>query len=56
MHDGHHVPQRAIDGSEGTYWGSNPGDEKVEYIVMFPRFYALSEIIIDWKWPPLVNI
>jgi len=54
MEDGIHIPVRAIDGTEGGYWASEPGDKICTYNVMFPKPYALGEIIIDWKWPPSV--
>jgi len=43
----------AVDGTEGGWWSSNPGDKSCEFEVEFPRAYAVGELEIDWKWPPL---
>jgi len=40
--DDEHLPHLCIDGTEGGWWSSNPGDDNAIFEVVFPRPYAIG--------------
>jgi len=41
MNDGVHYAERAIDGTEDSYWASEPGQETAIYTVFFDHAHAI---------------
>jgi len=50
--DGGHSAYRAIDGNEGSYWASNPGDEIATITIYFKIWMSMEDLNITWKYEP----
>ena len=50
--DGGHSAYRAIDGNEGSYWASNPGDEIATITIYFRIWMTMEYLNINWKYEP----